>query len=391
MVSGFEDLRLYAFFPRIAHPNLTTTYLTDDLQSLWLDGLFLPALYAEHEGEDGLLHPFPTSHKAAQANAFSHSAERSSTDREMHLSRQQLFKCFIRPERLAGIWDRVLAAIEDNAAFAEFKGVTLFAAAKDLKQRYMSTSFPTMCWKWKQHYKWAIDPKFQARSQGFIDLGKQVTAKGSYLRMSTIPDGREPQTFVYKRCCLESIFWWYCKRPNRKPSNRKGKKKGKKQGGEDEKDQKPSNQKGKKEDDKEEGGEADHKPRRDLYINFLTKDVANMTVHFPLGSIEQKEGHVFGQFYSELVAPFNAVKVIPFENKGYESLAVDPSLADALGYAGGIVVFKAETCERGYLASKRRAHYCTQDAELQSLGTREEDRISLELLDKIEPKLARRL
>jgi hypothetical protein len=63
----------------------------------------------------------------------------------MHLSCQQLLKYFIQPEKLAGIWDRVLVAIEDNAAFAEFKGVTLFAAAKDLKLWYMSTSFLTMC------------------------------------------------------------------------------------------------------------------------------------------------------------------------------------------------------------------------------------------------------
>jgi hypothetical protein len=54
-------------------------------------------------------------------------------------------------------------------------------------------------------------------------------------------------------------------------------------------------------------------------------------------------------------------------------------------------VFKAEACERGYLASKHQAHCCTQDAQLKSLGTREEDRISLELFDEIEPKLAKRL
>jgi hypothetical protein len=55
----------------------------------------------------------------------------------------------------------------------------------------------------------------------------------------------------------------------------------------------------------------------------------------------------------ELVALFNVAKVIPFKNKGYENLVVDLSLADALGYASGVVVFKAETCEHGYLASKR--------------------------------------
>jgi hypothetical protein len=85
----------------------------------------------------------------------------------------------------------VLVDIEDNATFAEFKGVTLFTAAKDLKLQYMSALFPTICRKWKQQYKWAIDPKFQAYSQGFIDLGKQVTAKGSYLRTSSIPDGHK--------------------------------------------------------------------------------------------------------------------------------------------------------------------------------------------------------
>jgi hypothetical protein len=63
----------------------------------------------------------------------------------MYLSRQQLLKYFIQPKKLIGIWDRVLVAIEDNAAFAEFKGVTLFAVAKDLKLQYMSTSFPTIC------------------------------------------------------------------------------------------------------------------------------------------------------------------------------------------------------------------------------------------------------
>jgi hypothetical protein len=152
----------------------------------------------------------------------------------------------------------VLATIKDTPALAVFKGVTLFATAKDLKLRYMSALLPTVSRKWKQHYKWAIDPAFQARKQAFINLGKQVTAEGSYLFPSTIldcedptilkptipageepptlgptipageeppilgptipageeppileptiPAREEPQTFVFKRCCLESFF-----------------------------------------------------------------------------------------------------------------------------------------------------------------------------------------
>jgi hypothetical protein len=427
-ISGFEGLRLYAFFPKISHPNRTTTYLRDDEKRLWLDSVFFPALYAEHKGEEGVLQHFPASHKVAQANALSHGTERTVFDHEMHLSRQQLLEYFIQPEKLAGIWERVLATIEDTPALAVFKGVTLFATAKDLKLRYMSALLPTVSRKWKQHYKWAINPAFQARKQAFIDLGKQVTAEGSYLFPSTVPDyeeptilageepiileptipageeppilgptipageepsilgptipageepsilgptipageepsilgptipaGEEPQTFVFKRCCLESFFQWYC--PTH--SDRKGKK---------------------KEED------PDNRPQRNLYSNFLTKDATNMTIHFPNGSKERAGGYVYLQQYSEVHAPFNAAKLTPFANKGFEHLAVDPSLVDAISHAGKAIVFNQKTCERGYLNSKKRANYTTRDAQYKSYGTREEHRISLELFDEMLPK-----
>jgi hypothetical protein len=112
-IGGFKALYLYAFFPKLAlhHPNRTTTYLTDEQQDLWLDGVFLPALYAEHKGEDGLLQHFLASYKTAKANALSHSTERSTYDHKFHLSRQQLLSYFIQPEKLAGVWDRVLTTL----------------------------------------------------------------------------------------------------------------------------------------------------------------------------------------------------------------------------------------------------------------------------------------
>jgi hypothetical protein len=102
-ISGFKGLRLYAFFPKISHPNRTTTYLRDDEKRLWLDGAFFLALYAEHTGEEGVLQHFPASHKVAQANALSHGTKRTVFDHEMHLSRQQLLEYFIQPKKLARI------------------------------------------------------------------------------------------------------------------------------------------------------------------------------------------------------------------------------------------------------------------------------------------------
>ena len=105
-----------------------------------MDSVFLPALYGEHEGEDGLLQHFPASYEAAKANALAHSTKQSTYDHELQVPRQQLIRHFIQPEKLAGLWDRVLEAIESNPALLDFQGVVLYAAAKDLKCRYMSTS-----------------------------------------------------------------------------------------------------------------------------------------------------------------------------------------------------------------------------------------------------------
>ena len=112
-----------------------------------------------------------------------------------------------------------------------------------------------------------------------------------------------------------------------------------------------------------------------------------MTIHFLEGSKEQQEGHVYTQLYSKEQAPFNVAKLTPFVNKGYKHLVVDPSLANAITYARKAAVFDQKACERGYLYSKKQANYATTDAQYKSNGTQEENWISLELFEKIQPKL----
>ena len=320
---------MYAFFPKLAlNPQRTTTFLTDEQQRRWLNGVFLPALYAAHNGEDGLLQHFPASYESAKAAALAQGTEQLARDHEFHLSREQLIQHFIQPEKLSGIWDRVLATVEDDSDYAEFKGVALFAAAKKLKSQFMSPSLQTTCSKWQRQYTYAIDAQFHTRSQAFIDLGKQVTAQGSYLapavNLDGIPAGHEPQTFLYKRCCLQSFAQWFCKHSLEREGRAS-------QG-------------------------PDNKPIIHIYSVATTRDAANMTLHFPIGSQEHTGGHYYKQLYSEVQAPFNAAKVYPFENKAHEDLAIDPALAEAIGYAGKATVFDAKTCKRSYLASKNRVH-----------------------------------
>ena len=93
---GFEDLFLFAFFPELSlEEGRQTTYLTENQQSLWLDVAVLPALYAEYDGEDGLLEHFPASYEAAKADTLARGTEGIVHNHEMHLSRQQQLRYFI--------------------------------------------------------------------------------------------------------------------------------------------------------------------------------------------------------------------------------------------------------------------------------------------------------
>jgi hypothetical protein len=118
-LSVVADLRTYGCMPSSQrYPTLTGRLRTDDEKRLWLNSVFLPTLYAEHKGEERVLQHFPASYEVAQANALSHGTERTVFDYEMHISRQQLLNYIIRPEKPAGIWDRVRATIEDSPALA---------------------------------------------------------------------------------------------------------------------------------------------------------------------------------------------------------------------------------------------------------------------------------
>ena len=82
--------------------------------------MFLLALYEEYKGEDGHLQHFPASYEAAKANALACSTEQPTYDHEFHLPRQQQIRHFIQPEKLSGLWNWVLRAIEGSPHLIDF-------------------------------------------------------------------------------------------------------------------------------------------------------------------------------------------------------------------------------------------------------------------------------
>ena len=328
-------------------PKRTTTYLTTEQERLWMDGLFLPAVYAEHQGEDGTLQHLPASYDAAKAATLAQGTEKTVHDQAATPTRLRLLRFALQPEKLSGIWTRIAAAVQRDDAFRDFRGLTLFAHAKNLKLRFTHESLPKMRARWQQLYGFAVDSDYIDNRRAFIDFAKQVTARGSHLKTTTHLPSCEPQSMLFKRCCLES----YCQAfsASNSPSPRQGK-----------------------------------KPIKSVYTVACLRDAANLTLYFPEGSIEEQHGLVYAQLYSTTKAPFDAGGTYCFENQNYETLAIDPRYAKVIQYAGGHVIeSRGRSCEKSYLHSKKRAHLGTQDALHKSYGTREEYRMSLRLFDAV--------
>ena len=112
---GFEDLYIYAFFPKLVlEEGQATTFLTAKQEELWLNRAFLPAIAAEYNYKDAVLQHFPASYQSAKADALARSTEKTVYNQGGLPSRQQLLQYMLQPGRLAGIWSRVLAAIDSD-------------------------------------------------------------------------------------------------------------------------------------------------------------------------------------------------------------------------------------------------------------------------------------
>ena len=65
---------------------------------------------------------------------------------------------------------------------------------------WVSTAYDGWLAKWSE----VTDLQFYNKDRTFVDLTKQVTSKDSALPYDNIPEGREAEVFLWKKCCLEA-------------------------------------------------------------------------------------------------------------------------------------------------------------------------------------------
>jgi hypothetical protein len=335
---------VYVFFPELHLESQYqhSTYLSKQDQQLWLDAVLLPVLFKLIK-DPTLISYFPASEDTASRGVTTASKEKLS---KQDSSREQRLKYTLQPEYLDPLWTAVLERIADNPGLSRFSGATLFAHAKNTKLAQMKRTLNVAYKGWEKRWSDDVDLQFCSRDRTYVDIAKLITSEDSVLSYDPVPENFEAETYLWKRCCLESYARTRVKLL-------------------------------------EDGKWARGSPRVTTYPWATMRDTMGQTLStIPRGQ-ENLDGLVYSQFYANIKTPFDVTKVYVFDNQALENLALDPGYVRSLQKQGGGISFNEKKCETSYTHSKGRAFANLRDSQRRSYGVREEHRVSLTMMGEI--------
>ncbi|KIM92542.1 hypothetical protein OIDMADRAFT_185116 [Oidiodendron maius Zn] len=347
-VISLLGINLYVFFPRIYRARLeidklASNFLTDNEESLWLDGVFIPALATSVPRYT--LQRFPLSWAAATANSLASGAERVGHPGEG--GRQQLLGEVIQPQYLQRLWQNIEGRIAEYDTFDLFRGCQLFFNGKDFKADTSSSSWDDLHHRWSRLWAQTIDEAYCNRDRYWVDIGRQLNPPDSFVFNEEV-DGtiHEPECLSWKLCCLGG---YYQDRLGDRPQ---------------------------------------HHLRKDVYHLALLRDTGAVTFTPSVQSREWADGFLYSQFYCKAMSVFTVATVQTFANQKLEMLALDPDYIAGVQEGGrGGVIASLDALTTMYLRGKDRAYQNLLNATHLSYGTREEHRVSGALYTEVIPAL----
>ncbi|KAL5370972.1 hypothetical protein DPSP01_014565 [Paraphaeosphaeria sporulosa] len=339
-----KSLLLFIFFPdlHLESQYEHSTYLSKQDQQLWLDAVLLPAI-GKTVDDSTLASYLPASEDTASRGVTAVSAE---TSKRKENAREQLLAYRLQHQYLDPLWTAILDRIAENPGLDRFNNPTLFAHAKNTKLAHMTSELPAAYGRWENEWAETTHPEFYSRDSTFVDIAKTVTSEDYAYPYDAVPDEFEAETYLWKRCCLES----YARTRVRLLEN---------------------------------GKRARGSPRVTTYPWATTRDSIGQTLFSVPRGQENMDGLVYSQFYGNIKTPFDDSKVYVFDNQAVENLALDPGYVRSLQQQGGGVTFSESVCKGAYLHSKGRANANLRDNQRKSYGIREEHRVSLTMMDEI--------
>ncbi|EDN04950.1 predicted protein [Histoplasma mississippiense (nom. inval.)] len=379
-LGGFEDLELYALFPKLHDPERQHFIIREDEYRLWTDQIVLPALHECYS--TALLGHIPSSTDHIRLNATARWVE----GRVSHSSsapRVQLFRHFLPPEGLAPLWQAIQTRIQ-QPTLLQFQGVMLFLTAKNLKLQTQSRTWMEMHKRFLHRWELAVDPQFI--EEEFIDIGKEICPPQSYL--ATQQADQIPGTVLWRRCCLQSFARWCgdCLPESTTAPDPSG------TGHESQRDN------GDTEEDS--GGDVYHEhtdqvdlptssspqPQKvknpfhqEFYPMSFLSEAGSLTLETRPRSALRQSGLLYCQFYNTIKEVFAAGNHYAFGAEHLDTLALDPGLVRMWQHVGRGVSHQPLQVLQAYLHTKQRCHRALEASRQKAFAVREEYRVSGEL------------
>jgi len=301
----------------------------------WTDGVLLPAIYDKlpPSVKQHLPSSYDHSYYASLAKGKGNRAKGST----IYQSRIQTLSYHLPPESLVDIWDSILARIE-QPGYRHFRGIQLFMSGKNFKLATQGKTIRETCDILNKRWEVSVSEEYLDLDKTFIDIGKEICAPRSYILDDEVPDNRQPQTYLWRRCCLDACY--------RKSLL----------------------------------GDTARLSLRRFYPESMLRDSAGMTVLTAKKSKSRAAGLIYSQFYNSVKEINDAAKSRPFDNSALESLALDPHIFKTYQSTARSHNHDIHTIEGSYLNSKAHIHAGIVGSMQKSFGTREEHRMTMTLM-----------
>ncbi|KAB8199119.1 hypothetical protein BDV34DRAFT_233273 [Aspergillus parasiticus] len=370
-VCGFESVEIYILFPRLYHPTRKSFVIIKNKYTLWMNKMFLPALYTTYS--ESILQNLPVSAVDAQTRVTAASAEQPMKHDKQ--PRVQLLQYRLRPELLNSLWQRVWARI-NGQGLAQFQGMKLLLT---------------------------LDMDFL--TDNFYNIGREaILPQGRPAREEPDP----PAIFLlWRQCCLERFSHWLKKiavaaesgtlstaldpievtagpsqRPQGPPVSDHD------SDGDVEYTLETVNREGTETVNKESRpAKIKHRWRQEIYPFSLTRAMATLTIKPTWRSGLRKLDYLYSQHYNSRKALFAAGNHYVFSNPALNTLALDKGLIWAWQHIGRAVSHSPITLLRAYRYTKRRCQVALADSNHRAYGVREEYRVSKRLLQAVNRRM----
>ena len=193
-----DDFEVTVMFPSAVRSKQQTTRLPDKWYDIWLEHIWLPAIYDTIPAASTSTYPTSAEDARLKSTMKSRITRIKGSQQE---PRQQLLSYFVNPRYLKALWNRVLRNIA-SSPYEMFNDAWLLVIAKGIKSFYQDIRWSRMMQQYREHMRTLF--RADAFTFKWNDVGYQFSPESSGIQHSR--HRGEGQVLLWNTSYIEEIL-----------------------------------------------------------------------------------------------------------------------------------------------------------------------------------------